>query len=360
MAATKTEINLLLNKLRTRQGEIDKFIDKSDKQTRRLTVRLNRMFYDLLVNGYTLEDLYNIKNPTPNQRTKQKGFLDRLLLEGSTIRNTPQNASVLQQLKREVNRWLYGYIYPTIVTHLSDKIEKLSTLNGRYYKLLDNDTKKVQNIASNTKKQVRAAVGIFDLQDIPKRDRDNYTRLRNVLVEKGGRIDGLASMNNISGTKRIVSGTLQNSIVQIFNRAILEGGDYFDYKQQINQYATGGKLAKGVFSHYLDTAVFDLKTQVVREQANEMSKVLKMDFFIYMGGLRGGSRKFCIDKSGKLFHREDAKKWESQTWDGKRKSGGYVGIVHLGDINCYHRTGFVTNEVARQIDFQKYSEYIKD
>lgn len=60
-------------------------------------------------------------------------------------------------------------------------------------------------------------------------------------------------------------------------------------------------------------------------------------FGTYFGGLIKDSRDFCVERAGKVFHRNEVQSWASLEWQGKYRRTTAENILHwLGGYRCQH------------------------
>lgn len=116
-------------------------------------------------------------------------------------------------------------------------------------------------------------------------------------------------------------------------------------KEQFGTLEKSGKLER-----YYDTYMWDAFMQFERAQANFYARQLKLNYFIYEGGLIETSRDFCIKRNGKLFHRKDAKKWKDDpTLPDPLTKDMYNPLIDLGRWNCRHWLRWITDKQAKEV-----------
>lgn len=70
---------------------------------------------------------------------------------------------------------------------------------------------------------------------------------------------------------------------------------------------------------------------------------LGLEFFEYAGGRIPNTRKFCLDREGKYFHKKEAREWASLEWAGKNRDTTVENILEVrGGHNCNHIPMFVS------------------
>jgi len=107
------------------------------------------------------------------------------------------------------------------------------------------------------------------------------------------------------------------------------------------------KELKGKLEKYYEKMMWEEIIQIERIQNNFYAKELGLNWFIYEGGLIETSRKFCTKRDGKLFHRDDAKKWRfDPTLPDPATADIYKPLIELGRWNCRHTLKWITDEQA--------------
>ena len=327
--ASVSALNVLLGKLQARSLELDRYLLRAKSDTEKLSLLLERSLWAII-----------------------SASLDRLSTnEAGIITDTATNYNLILPLASTLDRWITQQAAPSILTHMAKKVQGITTQNTGYFKLIQNDPAKLQRAMQRGSMRVYNALGIYtadQIKSVPAAD--FYSAGNGLFVLKDSRLDGLSMLTGTTTT-----GTLRTEITGILNNAISTRANFFDTKKRFEELAGVNPDVNGKVAGYLNTAAFDTLNAQARHEHELVSGELGMNWFLYLGGLRKTSRQFCRDKAGKLFHRLDAKEWENQNFAGKITKG-YVGIIHLGGYHCYHRTGFVPDEVAKMLDPDKYAD----
>lgn len=110
------------------------------------------------------------------------------------------------------------------------------------------------------------------------------------------------------------------------------------------------KELSGKLQKYYQEHLWNELAQVERIENNFYAKELKLDWFVYEGGLIETSRDFCIKRNGKLFNRKDAKTWRfDPTLPQPETADAYQPLVELGRFNCRHSLRWITDETAKEM-----------
>ena len=76
------------------------------------------------------------------------------------------------------------------------------------------------------------------------------------------------------------------------------------------------------------------------------------EFVIYEGPIRKGSRPFCLEKKGKIFHISEIKKFNPK----EAKPPNYNPITDLGGFGCVDHLNWISTALAKAMgkDVEKY------
>ena len=117
----------------------------------------------------------------------------------------------------------------------------------------------------------------------------------------------------------------------------------------------GSAEVNGVMERYFKGYVLDAHQQFDRGINKEYGNRLKLDTFVYQGGLIETSRDFCRKRDNKVFTEEEAAKWVNDAdlpRTAKERSSGvvtdYNPLEDLGRWNCRHRTRYISRALARR------------
>lgn len=149
---------------------------------------------------------------------------------------------------------------------------------------------------------------------------------------------------------------MRTEVKQVVSRGITAKIPMAQMLKQLQVTVTGTPESPGLFSKALQNLVLDTYQQVDRATAKEYGARLKLDTFIYAGGLIETSREFCKKRNNKVFTEEEAAKWGSDPTLPRTKkekdSGvltGYDPLVDVGRYNCRHRLRYISRELAKEL-----------
>lgn len=266
---------------------VDRIITEMEKATAKSQDELRQVVEDF-VDGLEKDEAGNIKNTLGNKR--KISLLDR----------------VYNQFVEESG----AKVVQTIVKGVSDVLN----FNGRYFGIF---TTKAQlgNIMADTRDQIGDWLGITK---------------RGGLVENG-------YLNRLLRDPKIKD-TVRDSV---FKSVVSQKG-FFETKKDLRDYIAGNKEKAGALQQYYRNFVYDTFSQVDRTQAKIFADKLGMEYAIYEGGIIKTSRKFCRERNGKVFTREEIEKFDPP----EAKPPNYNAITDLGGYGCRHHLNWVPKAVA--------------
>lgn len=149
---------------------------------------------------------------------------------------------------------------------------------------------------------------------------------------------------------------MRTEVKQVVSRGITAKIPMAQMIRQLQVTVTGTKESPGIFSKALQNLVLDVYQQTDRAVSKEYATRLKLDTFIYAGGLIETSREFCKKRNNQVFTEEEAAKWVNDSTlprtKKERDSGvitGYDPLVDMGRYQCRHRTRYISRELAKEL-----------
>lgn len=129
----------------------------------------------------------------------------------------------------------------------------------------------------------------------------------------------------------------------ILNQNINSGGSFVGFTDQVRNFVTGDGRNEGRLLKYARTYVSDTLFAYARTWQEAVTTDLDLEFYLYSGGLTaagkgsGGSRDFCIERSGNYYHKKEVESWAALSWQGKNPATTKSSIFTLlGGWNCRH------------------------
>lgn len=222
-----------------------------------------------------------------------------------------------------------------IINQIASDFNSLINLNGNYYSLLSVNKNRFSTARQRVKELMLEKLGIKPSGQIVR----------------GGYLDSLFRDT-----------TIREKIKQLTFKSVAAQKPMKDYMKILRTTITGTDEVDGALKKYYKGFAFDTYQQFDRITNTEYAKELDLSAFIYEGGLIETSRKFCIERNGKVFTTTEAERWINDPDLPKTKEEKESGVViynplfDMGRFNCRHMVRFVSNEIAIMMrpDIKKY------
>ena len=131
-------------------------------------------------------------------------------------------------------------------------------------------------------------------------------------------------------------------------RSLGTGVKLSDFAQGLKQLIVGQVENPGVLKQYFNTYASDLWNQFQRITDNMMAEELGLRHFLYAGTLIAKSRKFCVERAGRVFTVEETVNWKCDP-NLPGVHGGcdesYRPLIELGRWNCRHSVAWITESM---------------
>lgn len=210
-----------------------------------------------------------------------------------------------------------------VLKQFAEKLLEISGRNADYYLLTGQDAAKVERIAKDVS-HIRAIIGIDK----------NGELLNSGYLSRLGRND--------LARERLKS-YLLTSIATKQNVTQFERG--------LRSLITTTKDVDGAIIGYWRQYAYDTYAKVREVDNLHFADELKLNYFIYQGGLIKTSRAFCIKKNGKVFSRDEAlRDWpKDPTLIDQKHLASYKPLIDRGRNNCRHFLMWITDERANEL-----------
>jgi hypothetical protein len=234
------------------------------------------------------------------------GILKGLELDADGyIKQSSANRKILREAQNAFDEIIQNGPYQNSVeTHLR-VIPKIDALNGRYFKSISDVFSPNKNFFKDLQKQV--------IRDV------NANLLNEGLIAQ-----------------------VKNPLNSILNQNVNLGGSFSGFQDQLRNFITGNG-SDGRLLRYTTTYTADTLFNYSRSWQEAVTADLRLEFYLYSGGLTasgkgsGGSRDFCIERTGKFFHRKEIELMASLSWQGKNPLTTKSSIfTFAGGFNCKH------------------------
>lgn len=154
--------------------------------------------------------------------------------------------------------------------------------------------------------------------------------------------DGIALKNGYLDTI-IQNVQVRNDVKDFAMRTVMRQEGWKTAKENLSDLLTGGKLKQtGKMQQYYRNFVYDTFSQVDRAAAKVYADKLGYDFAAYEGGLIKTSRKFCKEHNGKIYHRDEIRKFDPKV----AKQDNYNPFTDLGGYACRHHLNWIPLSLA--------------
>jgi hypothetical protein len=131
--------------------------------------------------------------------------------------------------------------------------------------------------------------------------------------------------------------SINGPLKDILNQNINTGGQFSGMLEQVRNFIKGDETLDGRLLSYSRGILRDTLFDYSRAFQNAVTADLKLEYFMYAGGVMDKTRPFCLERYGRYFHESEIKKWADQEWEGKRRGTTESSIfVFCGGYNCAH------------------------
>lgn len=219
--------------------------------------------------------------------------------DGNILQNAG-NRAILRASQNQFNKTIQESNYQAAVEDHLKVIPKIDDLNAAYFESVSSAFKPNRIFVKQLQAQAIETVNSFVLQD------------------------GLAAQ-------------VQLPLNQILNQNINAGGSFSGMLKQIETFVKGNDQIEGRLLSYTRTYLRGTLFNYHRAYQQSITADLKLEFYLYAGGLMDKSRPFCIERSGNYYHHKEIEKWASLSWQGKDNLTTESSIFILaGGHNCTH------------------------
>lgn len=225
---------------------------------------------------------------------------DLELDEGGYIKQNSTNRKILRDAQLEFEIVISSSAYqPSVARHIT-VISKINALNSEYFETIKSSFTPNKNFLKSLQAQTIKNINDLILQD------------------------GLKAQIKIP-------------LNQILEQNVSTGGTFKGMLEQVRNFITGNNEAEGRLLKYSKTYLRDVLFQYSRSFQESVTADLKLEWYSFSGGLIDRSREFCIERTGKFFHKSEIESWANLTWKGKIPGTTESSImVYLGGFNCSH------------------------
>lgn len=254
-----------------------------------------------------------------------KGFVDQLEGKDGFILSHEQNLRKLELLDQAYSLFSEKEGM-RIATALMDDMEAIMLLNDQYFTELMGG-KKVKS--DDIKRVIRMRLGIDETGELI---RDGY--MMGLLQDP----------------------TVREQIRSFAFQRVSAGIGFQDFRKGLRDLIAGNDETMGAFKRFYRNYAFDTYAQVDATNGALYAQKLKLKYFIYNGGImkdkkgKVRSRKFCVERAGKVFSTEEAEKWKNdKDLTAVDSKSTYVWQIQRGGHGCRHSIDWISEELAFQL-----------
>lgn len=128
------------------------------------------------------------------------------------------------------------------------------------------------------------------------------------------------------------------SFKQILNTSISTGENFQQVIRNIRNNIEGTDEFAGRMERYAKQNAYDFYSISNAQYIRQVSEDYGFEFYEYIGVDVKGTRSFCSERNGKIFHKSEIQEWASLDWDGKaRGTDASTIFAYRGGYNCGHQ-----------------------
>lgn len=235
------------------------------------------------------------------------------------IKQNAGNRQILRAAERQFDATINESPFQAAVENHLKVIPKIDALNEAYFESVSSAFKPNRVFISSLQNQAIQTVNSYVLQD------------------------GLAAQVKIP-------------LNQILNQNINTGGQFSGMLKQLRTFIEGDENLDGRLTSYSRGILRDTLFQYTRSYQQSVTADLKLEWYLYSGGLMDKSRPFCIERAGKFFHQKEIEGWAKLSWAGKNPLTTESSIFVLaGGYSCAHELIPVSKSIVPQNDLDRIS-----
>lgn len=233
------------------------------------------------------------------------------------ILQTAANRRILYQAEEVIDDLLPGEAFTKTVSDILTLIPQIEALNADYFSGL-----------SSKFKLNRQFLSLLQDQTIEK--------IEGTLLQDGLRF------------------SIRQPLKDILNQNVNTGGQFSGMLQQVRNFIQGDDSLDGRLLSYSRGILRDTLFDYSRAFQQAVTADLKLEYYMYAGGVMDKTRPFCLERYGRYFHESEIKKWADQEWEGKRRGTTESSIfIYCGGYSCMHSLVPVDKSIVPKEDILK-------
>lgn len=235
------------------------------------------------------------------------------------IKQNAGNRQILRAGEKQFDQTINERQFQSAVENHLKVIPKIDSLNQAYFESVSSAFKPNRAFIQSLQKQAIETVNSYVLQD------------------------GLASQVKIP-------------LNQILNQNINTGGQFSGMLNQLKIFIEGDESLDGRLTSYSRGILRDTLFQYTRSYQQSVTADLKLEWYMYSGGIIDKTRPFCEERAGKFFHQKEVESWAKLDWKGKNPLTTESSIFVLcGGYNCAHEIIPVAQTIVPKADLDRIS-----
>lgn len=239
-------------------------------------------------------------------------FVDALRTENGIILNDAQNNRLVSIIDKVFDSFNEKQNL-RLVVEMVNNIQTINALNSDHFAELY--TKPIKTMAEQIQKSVNNRFGI---------NADGS-------LQRSGYMMGL--LDDV---------TVRNAIKQVAFKGVQTSTGWKEFAGQLSEFIEGNKDKAGIFKRFYRNYAYDVYSQADRLNSSQYADRLKLNYAIYEGGIIKTSRKFCRERDGKVFTREEIMKFKLD----EAAPPDYDPITDLGGYGCRHYLNWISEDLA--------------
>lgn len=234
------------------------------------------------------------------------------------IMQNGNNRKILSEAEDIVSQVFRDPYYVGAVSNYLSVIPKIDALNEKYFESVSSSFKPNRVFIKSLQQQTIQTVEKYILQD------------------------GLESQ-------------VIDPLISILNQNINAGGKFSGFLEQVRTYIEGNSDVDGRALRYSRVYLKNELFKYARAYQQSVTADLKLEWYLYSGGLIDKSREFCIKRAGNYYHYTEIESWASLDWAGKDALTTESSIfILLGGHGCIHTAIPVSKSIVPAADLARF------
>jgi hypothetical protein len=235
------------------------------------------------------------------------------------IKQSSANRKVLSDAELVIDELLPGRTFTEIISNTLRAINSINEVNASYFSSVSESFKENRNFIKSLQAQT-------------------IKNIESNLLE-----DGLTVQ-------------VKNPLVGILNRNVNSGGQFSGFLEEIRDFVKGNEEVDSRILSYSRTYLSDTLFDYSRAYQEAMTNDLRLDWYLWAGGIQDTSRSVCVEHAGKYFRREEIESIADQNWSGKRPGTTKSSIfIFVGGFNCKHSLIPVHESIVPKEDLERFA-----